>query len=95
MNVQILIKLLTDIKKNTPVLFIYGTKTLSISLDSNKEKRYTAINLKDHSHKTLKVWELVILLKSLPPTNLIYVETKKYRQQIFGLRIADGKIYLK
>ena len=99
MNVKTLIQLLADVKNNSPVFFEDERhrhyRISSISSEVIDENYYILLNVNSHSSKTLKIWELLVLLQQQEPTALILVNKQKNRQQIFGLRFADGQVYLK
>ncbi|AXX64887.1 hypothetical protein DS831_08625 [Bombilactobacillus bombi] len=99
MDVQTLIKLLADVKQNNQIFFEDSKKRLlgisSISSDVTNENHSVLLNLNYHSHKTLKAWELVVLLKQCPAAAIIWVQNQKKRQQIFGIRFAGVQVYLK
>lgn len=99
MNVKTLIQLLADVKNNSPVFFEDERhrhyRISSISSEVIDENYYLLLNVNSHSSKTLKIWELLVLLQQQEPTALILVNKQKNRQQIFGLRFADGQVYLK
>lgn len=99
MNVKTLIQLLADVKNNSPVFFEDEQhrhyRISSISSEVIDENYYLLLNVNSHSSKTLKIWELLVLLQQQEPTALIFIPKQKDRQQIFGLRFADGQVYLK
>ena len=99
MNVKTLIQLLADVKNNSPVFFEDEQhrhyRISSISSEVIDENYYILLNVNSHSSKTLKIWELLVLLQQQEPTALIFIHKQKNRQQIFGLRFADGQVYLK
>lgn len=99
MNVKTLIQLLADVKNNSPVFFEDEQhrhyRISSISSEVIDENYYLLLNVNSHSSKTLKIWELLVLLQQQEQTALILINKQKNRQQIFGLRFADGQVYLK
>ncbi|UQS83254.1 hypothetical protein [Bombilactobacillus thymidiniphilus] len=95
MNVQNLITLLADVKKNAHVFFEIGINKI-LGITSLKYDHTHCVNLlTKNTANGLKVWELVILLQKLPNDTLIYVLDHQKSHQIFGLRFDDGKVYLK
>lgn len=99
MNVKTFIQLLADVKNNSFIFFEDGNhrhyRISSISSEFINENYYILLNVSTQSSKTLKVWELIFLLKQQKQTALILIHKQKDRQQIFGIRFADGQVYLK
>ncbi|MBA1434784.1 hypothetical protein [Bombilactobacillus bombi] len=99
MDIATLIQLLADIKPKCQVYFensqrqVFGIS--SISSDKTNENHSVFLKTNSAVTKPLHVWELVILLKQQDPTALVIVTHQKSRQQIFGVRFADGQVYLK
>ncbi|NVY96755.1 hypothetical protein HU830_06250 [Lactobacillus sp. DCY120] len=99
MNVTNLLVLLQDLRPNTQLYWAGESSKIlgvsSISLVKTNENNYLVLNGKTPAQATLKAWELKFLLQTYPATLALYFNTQKGHQPIFGIRFADGAIYLK
>lgn len=90
-----LIEMLQDLSKNLPVFVNLDNTILSI-ISIKQEKDVLYFELSKNISKSLKNWELSLLLnkKKFLTLPIFFVEKNKNRHQIFGLRLDDGKIIL-
>lgn len=90
-----LIEMLQDLSKNLPVFVNLDNTILSI-ISIKQEKDVLYFELSKNISKSLKNWELSLLLskKKFLILPIFFVEKNKNRHQIFGLRLDDGKIVL-